>query len=110
MNVINREDALRICDNAINLWKGQLGEGALIAVRKSILSLPDANDGWIPVEEKLPEKNGFYLVTLNNSCTDFCLWKDKKGFGMLGTRWYPCEEVTAWRDLPKPYEPKEKTE
>ena len=69
------------------------------------LKLPD--DGWIPVSEHLPEKNGFYLVTLNNSYTDFSLWEDKKGFGMLGTRWYPCEEVTAWMPFPKPYEPKE---
>lgn len=79
------------------------------AIRSAIDTIPtvEVDDGWIPVSEHLPKKNGFYIVTLNNSYTDFCLWEDKKGFGMLGTRWYPCEEVTAWRDLPKPYESKE---
>ena len=68
------------------------------------LKLPD--DGWIPVEKRLPEEFGFYLVTLNNFTVDFCVWNNSE-FGIFSPKWQPCNEVTAWQRLPKPYEPKE---
>ena len=39
---ISRQAAIDICANAIDLWRGQLGEGALIAVRDKIKELPPA--------------------------------------------------------------------
>lgn len=39
---ISRQAAIDICANAIDLWHGQLGEGALIAVRDKIKELPPA--------------------------------------------------------------------
>ena len=101
MSVINREDVLRICDNAINLWKGQLGEGALIAVRKSILSLPDADDGWITYTGQHIE-NGRYLVQTKTGiivCGTYCEY----GFVFP----FRTDEIEAFRPLPKPYEPQE---
>ena len=41
-DVISRQAAIDICANAIDLWRGQLGEGALIAVRDKIKELPSA--------------------------------------------------------------------
>ena len=41
-DLIERQAAIDICANAIDLWRGQLGEGALIAVRDKIKQLPSA--------------------------------------------------------------------
>ena len=39
-DTISRQAALNICKGAIDLWHGQLGEGALVAVRDRISELP----------------------------------------------------------------------
>jgi hypothetical protein len=41
-DLIDRQAAVSICDNAIDLWNGQLGVGALVAVRDAIKVLPSA--------------------------------------------------------------------
>ena len=41
-NLIDRQAAFDICNNAIDLWEGQIGEGALIAVKDKIAKLPSA--------------------------------------------------------------------
>ena len=41
-NLIDRQAAIDICNNAIDLWEGQIGEGALIAVKDRIAELPSA--------------------------------------------------------------------
>lgn len=43
---ISRQAAVSICDNAIDLWNGQLGVGALVAVRDAIKALPAARAQW----------------------------------------------------------------
>ena len=58
---------------------------------------------WIPCKKKLPEKYGFYLVSLNNGTTDFCLWNAME-FGWESSGIFSkCDEVTAWMPLPEPY-------
>jgi len=47
-DLIDRQAAIDICNNAIDLWHGQLGEGIVIAVKKKIEELPSA-------EPELPE-------------------------------------------------------
>ena len=67
------------------------------------------NDGWIPVEERLPEKpeNGYqepeYNVMIKDAIIPTTLkftskgkWKDD-----LGQEY----EIIAWRPLPEPYRP-----
>lgn len=76
------------------------------------------NDGWIPVEERLPEYNhkGTYdmqLVTLKDG--EVCMgvynnrekeWWTRK---QEGERWYTNKRnVIAWQPLPKSYKPEEK--
>ncbi len=78
-----------------------------------------SNDGWIPVEERLPEKqNKLYydicIVTLENG--EVCLgvyrnaeneWWTK---GNAGREVYTNKrDVVAWQPLPKPYKPKKVT-
>ena len=72
-----------------------------------IINIPDsATNGdiefitWYKIKERLPEKYGMYLVTLNKLDTDFCEYYPKiKQFGFSGNI---CGEVTAWAYLPKP--------
>ena len=41
-DLISRQAAIKICNSAIGLWEGQLGVGALVAVRDNIADLPFA--------------------------------------------------------------------
>lgn len=65
------------------------------------------NFGWIPVSERLPENDGFYLATLdganvgeNRPFTGLAEFEDGK--------WIDDEEdykcVIAWQPLPEPYQ------
>ena len=65
-----------------------------------------SNDGWIPVEERLPEDERMVLVTCQT----------KKGIRSTnrayydGTFWHgsgSMSSVTAWCPLPEPYKPEE---
>lgn len=76
----------------------------------------DANiptdDGWIPVEERLPESKTHVLCCFENGTVD-ALWQDWKdsGFGGYFNDDFKPMEVAAWRPLPEPYKPKKlKTE
>lgn len=64
---------------------------------------------WIPVTERLPEKEQCYLVVLKNRTVDFCFYTKRFGFGMyLAKKWESAnDEVTHWMPLPEP--PKEET-
>lgn len=58
------------------------------------------NNGWIPCSERLPEENGWYLVTNTLGVVQQQYW---------GARhWYKLknEAVVAWMPLPAPYQPK----
>ena len=75
------------------------------------------NDGWIPVEERMPEepkanpqfegkKIELYLVTVNGTKYPFrAFWNGK----FFADGWSKCE-VIAWRPLPEPYRQENKTE
>ena len=41
-DAISRQGAIDICNNVIDLWQGQLGEGALVAIKNAINNLPSA--------------------------------------------------------------------
>ena len=75
------------------------------------------NDGWIPVEERLPERtpdekinNSYkkYLVFIENidywdiDIAVYDLWNDKKWREFSNT-YCEIENVTAWCPLPDPY-------
>lgn len=63
------------------------------------------NDGWIPVEERLPEEDGTYLCTLDGELCGI----EEPFTGMCGIEdriWDEPDCVLAWRPLPDPYRPK----
>lgn len=53
---------------------------------------------WIPVEERLPEKDGWYFGSkvLEGVRTQNIFWYEDGAFSTLG-------KVEAWMELPKPY-------
>lgn len=73
------------------------------------------NDGWVPVEERLPEdsESDFYdavIVTMaNGSVTHGCYRNHDKEWWVASKdgafRYAFSEEVIAWRPLPDPYRP-----
>lgn len=67
------------------------------------------NDGWIPVEERLPEEGGTYIITAKDGereIISFAKWQNRyKHFDMTGKRAY--WRVIAWRPLPEPYHPEQ---
>ena len=57
---------------------------------------------WISVGERLPDKDGWYLVTVQGyeSVTDVSLYSvDGSAWGDVSTK----QKVTAWMPLPEPY-------
>ena len=71
------------------------------------------NDGWIPVEERLPENNKLVLVWARSTARgadEWSLGSYDNGFWALGS-WggslvFPSQlEAVAWRPLPEPYRP-----
>ena len=91
----------------------------------------EADDGWIPCSERLPEKYGWYLCSLKDGRVNCYYWNNKgewldngkkhffelyhvysklTGMEVLAKNEesvYWTDWVIAWRELPKPYEPKE---
>lgn len=68
-------------------------------------------DGWIPVEERLPEESGHYLVQLSRRIP-------YENFADRVVMLYDGEEkafldyeslIIAWQPLPEPYKPKKAT-
>ena len=53
------------------------------------------NNKWIPCGERLPEKNGKYLITGRQGAVNILLFEDG--------RWYGRRGVVAWLPLPEPY-------
>lgn len=79
------------------------------------LEQDEKENGWIPVSQRLPEKDGRYLVTFKNGIK-VCM----VGYGScmrtalgypIGHGWYSLEEaqyyaedsIIAWMPLPEPY-------
>lgn len=77
------------------------------------------NDGWIPVEERLPEEKKSVLVQwekydrhLNVTLTylDVMWLEDEEDVVFETINGIPNGRVIAWRPLPEPYRPESKTE
>lgn len=71
--------------------------------------IAEENDGWIPVEERLPDKSGAYIVTARDgdlAHVTFCKWQTRyKRWDLTGSRAY--WKVIAWQPLLEAYHPKQ---
>ena len=66
------------------------------------------NDGWIQVEDRLPEKDGIYIATMDGEITGqeepfVGLAELENGLWVDDDIDYKC--IIAWRPLPEPYRP-----
>lgn len=75
-----------------------LAEG-FVQMEKLIKEQPivQANDGWIPCSERLPEEKGTYLVTIKHFGITFARFS-----GMKDNLHFD-SNVIAWQPLPQPY-------
>lgn len=98
---INRADAIAYIDRVINSGLGR--NKSLDYIHKYISALPSAEAEWIPCSERLPEKDGWYLVTVQGyeTVTDVSLYSADDGcaWGDVSAK----QKVIAWMPLPKPY-------
>lgn len=67
------------------------------------------NNGWIPCSERLPEKDGYYLVTLYSNYykqyeVDALSYNKKYGEWNDSEDRNYADEVIAWQPLPAPFE------
>lgn len=69
------------------------------------------NDGWIPVEERLPEVGEYVLGT--NEYDEVMIyrygWNSRHSRKMFFHECGAAAIITAWMPLPEPYRPKSKT-
>ena len=72
------------------------------------------NDGWIPVEERLPEGRTRVICQFDNGDIEL-LWQDWESDTESLTYWTDFDfmaekKVIAWRHLPEPYRPERSEE
>lgn len=111
--LISRLDRLIVL--SLDKWDGGASENAY-KICKDIIQeeVTKYNNGWIPVSDRLPNKeeylknDGRFIVTDGNRCYQAYLdIYEKQCFGIPrldGFRKDKC--VIAWQPLPAPYEPK----
>lgn len=100
-------------DNAIEDYSGGSADNGFQGFVKGLkrakkIIRKHMNDGWIPVEEALPEEDGFYIATMDGEIVD-----QQEPFTGLAEfengKWIDDEDdyrcVIAWRPLPEPYRP-----
>ena len=93
--------AIDLCTNIINAHLSRENDPEIARSSRD-------NDGWIPVEEALPEEDGFYIATMDGEIVD-----QQEPFTGLAEfengKWIDDEDdyrcVIAWRPLPEPYRP-----
>ena len=95
-DAISRQAAIYACKNG---WNKGFDE-----IMEDIKQLPPVKpeQKWIPVSEKLPEKNDVYLVAINSYG---CPTRDVDGFVSQSVRKWEMygKSVVAWMPLPEPY-------
>ena len=102
-NAINDLDDLKSCDSiSSSHFKDVHGKHLDLAITALTEKL---NGGWIKCNERLPEENGNYIVTVEDclnrrTITEISAWL--KSYAR-----FECEDkyqsVIAWQPLPEPY-------
>jgi hypothetical protein len=85
-------------------YKFSIADDALIDERLKYEKVKKSD--WIPVSERLPSEDGYYLVSCKggNIHTDF-FWCDNGNGSKHNNTWLNTHqyEIIAWQPLPEPY-------
>ena len=102
-------------------------KGTLAISQNQIANAPTVPQGeWIPVSERLPDKEGEYLLwgkideseegeytfigNYDAGGEQFGIWHeqfDNRSLASYGSEFYEYSKVIAWQPLPKPYKEKD---
>ena len=98
-DLISREETAKRLEALAEQRKGSFSGEAFEFAAKVVRGVPTAVQ-WIPVSERLPEKDGYYLVY----CAEYdgiCIiyYEILKTKSKWRTKW---KEVTHWMPLPEP--------
>ena len=110
---ILRQTAIDIFKNAIGDKYPFICEPILITLSLIPSVTPKPKTGkWIPVSERLPEKNEWVLVTVeqNGNCYQEIMRRHKYIDAWTDDIDNYTDIITAWMPLPEPYEPQERSD
>ena len=97
------EKILEEIDIKISGSMGRKREGLLEArdiIRKHM------NDGWIPVEERVPEEEGYKVIVCSKKGNiDTGIYSPYTKQWFIGNISALGKDIIAWRPLPEPYHP-----
>lgn len=85
------------------VWNHDYERGFTDAIIR-VIGLPSVNQ-WIPCSERLPDKDGIYLVTHRKFGKLEVTWNIF--YGGEHASWLWNDEIIAWMPLPEPYKGEE---
>ena len=116
-----REEAIKILNEERDFQNTLVDKSVFNAINTALEALKaDPCEGWVPANERLPKKDGVYIISVHCAFWDKdavvpAKWRTEIVRGKQVRRWYhqstlvPKDwQITAWRALPEPYVAKEK--
>lgn len=102
------KEKLRCFDTENQLYTDKIGIWCFDRAKEVVTQVvAEYNNGWIPVEDRLPEVEADVLLSLRSldiytgfrANTEGCFYVEGEGY-------VEDENVLAWKPLPEPYQPK----
>ena len=114
---ISRYEVLKLIEDIKCDKKIPKNYGTLLDIMRQVRKMPvlfatdenAGNNGWIACSERLPEKQGEYIVMIEGAIIPTCLT-----YNNISQTWYGIDydalnyySVVAWQPLPEPYKESE---
>ena len=99
--MIDEKKLVELCKELKEKETGTFSKGYNKALRDIISTVKSDSFPkmeWIPVSERLPNKDGYFLITTSDNEIDIREYLYSKGWG-----WDGFERVVAWMPLPEAY-------
>ena len=75
-------------------------------IKEAVEEIKENHSGWIPCNERLPEKNQKCLLQYNGSMSGNQDYMDVDIYNGERFEFFGIKNVIAWQPLPQPYQPK----